>query len=430
MIVTIKEGEFKGETITDDARLCNSETLFLKTKLNEPYLDQALDNGAKGVVTPTELLATIAMDTLKVIATTGTNGKTSTSAAIYSLLLDLGYKVALLGTRGFFMNDALVDEKSLTTPMPLNLFDYFTQAIEKGCDYFVMEVSSHAIVQQRAEGVKFAMKILTNITQDHLDYHKTFEEYARVKNAFFEDESMKLINKDEPLAQYNVKNCYTYGIENPSTFKIESYSLTNGIGAVIKFGDEIGDFHSPMRGFFNLYNLLAAVGAVRVLTKKPLSEICDVVENFAGVSGRMEVVSNEPLVIVDFAHTPDGIVKAMDALKDRELVVVLGAGGDRDHAKRPLMGKEASLRAKRVYITSDNPRSEDPATIADEILSGVVNSAIVITELDRKSAIEMAYRSLQNEEVLLILGKGDETTQEIKGVMYPFDDRVIIRNLV
>jgi UDP-N-acetylmuramoyl-L-alanyl-D-glutamate--2,6-diaminopimelate ligase len=253
-----------------------------------------------------------------------------------------------------------------------------------------------------------------------------------VKSLFFADESPKLLNKDDiKHITYNPVNAQSYGVDEPATFKVQAFSLLHGITAGVKQLQEEATFHSPMVGLFNLFNLMAAIGAVQILTQKPLQEVCNVVENFAGVSGRMQVVSREPLVIVDFAHTADGMYQVFEAMKDKEMVVVFGAGGNRDKAKRPLMGKVAGTYAKRVFVTSDNPRDEVPEQILEDILVGLIeHEEKVIATPDRRLAIQMALESLQEDEVLLILGKGDEDYQEIQGVKHPFDDREVAKALL
>jgi len=271
---------------------------------------------------------------------------------------------------------------------------------------------------------------LTNITQDHLDYHKSLEDYIYVKNSFFADESKKLINKDEPRADFNFKNAYTYGAELPATYKVMAYSLNEGVSGVIKHFEEVESFNSPMHGFFNVYNLTAAIAAVHLVTDKKLSEICDVVDNFAGVSGRMEKVSDSPLVIVDFAHTPDGMEQVLNALREKEILVVFGAGGDRDISKRPLMGKVAAKYAKKLYITSDNPRSEDPDRIIEDIVKGVDEPEKAYIDANRRNAIAKALEEQKDDEIVLILGKGDEAYQIIYDQKLPFDDREVVRELL
>lgn len=416
--------------MTENSAECDAQTAFVRTGLNRRYLEDAKARGAHSVVSPVQIAPLFGLDRIEVIGITGTNGKTTTASAIYSMLLDLGYKAAMQGTRGFFMNDEVVEGKSLTTPTLLNTYRHIYQAVAAGCRYFVMEVSSHAIAQQRTEGIPFALKILTNITQDHLDYHESLEEYIRVKNSFFADEGKKLINKDEPKADFNIKQAYTYGIENPATYKVMAYSLNDGISAVLQHFQQIHTYHSPMHGFFNLYNLTAAVAAVHLATGADLEAICEALGGFAGVSGRMEVVSASPLVIVDFAHTPDGMAQVLNALKEKEVLAVFGAGGDRDRAKRPLMGRVAESLAKRLFVTSDNPRSEDPDAIIDDILSGMEHPEKAVVEPNRKAAIAAALEARSGDEVVVVLGKGDEQYQIIYDKKLPFDDREVVRALL
>ena len=416
--------------VTENSKECNSQTAFVLTAQNEKYLQNAKDNQAHSIIKIDEIASLFRINEIKIVGITGTNGKTTTASAIYSFLLDLDYKVAMQGTRGLFMNDEVCEGKSLTTPSVLNTYRHIYQAVEAGCEYFIMEVSSHAIVQKRVEGLNFDLKILTNITQDHLDYHKTMEDYTYVKNSFFSDETKKLINKDEDKAKFNFKNAYTYGIENPATYRLMAYSLNEASSGIIQHFQEIVPFTASLHGFFNLYNLMAAIGAVHLLTGKKLEDIADVVDNFAGVSGRMEQVCVLPNVLVDFAHTPDGMQQVLNALKEKELIVVFGAGGDRDTIKRPLMGRVAASLAKKVFITTDNPRHEDPELIVRDILAGIEDKTNVVVELNRKKAIEMALDSQEEEEVVVILGKGDEAYQVIYDEKFDFDDREVVRELL
>jgi len=426
--IALPDQKFK--YISENSADCDSETAFVLTSQNEKYLEDAKSRGAHSIIKASEVAELFGLDRIKIVGITGTNGKTTTASAIYSFLLDLGYKAAMQGTRGFFMNDEVVEGKTLTTPSVLNTYLHIYKAVMAGCDYFIMEVSSHAIVQKRIEGLAFELKILTNITQDHLDYHKTLDDYIYVKNSFFQDEGKKLINKDEPRAKFNFKNTMTYGIENPATYKLMAYSLNEGSSGILQKFQEVQPFKAELYGFFNLYNLIAAMAAVDMITEKSLEEISEVVEGFAGVSGRMEIVSERPPVLVDFAHTPDGMQQVLNALKEKELLVVFGAGGDRDKLKRPLMGRVAASLAKKVYITSDNPRHEDPESIVKDILEGIEDRSETIVELNRKKAIEMALNEQQDGEVVVILGKGDETFQIIYDEKFPFDDREVVRELL
>ena len=415
--------------ISDDTSKLDNKTLFLKTAQNSSYYD-TLDPKPESM-TPEELIAFWALEAMKVVGVTGTNGKTTVTAAIYSFLLDLDEKPALQGTRGLFAKEKRIEEKSMTTPSILETLHNMKQTMDLGCNYFIMEVSSHAIDQKRIEGLTFALKVHTNVTSDHLDYHGTVEEYRRVKSLFFADETPKLLNKDDiKKITYNPIGAQSYGVDEPATFKVQAFSLLHGITAGIKHLQAEETFHSPMVGLFNLFNLMAAVGSVQMLTGRPISEICEVVEHFAGVSGRMEVVSRDPLVIVDFAHTDDGMHAVLESMKDRDISVVFGAGGNRDKEKRPRMGAVAGRYANKIYVTSDNPRDEVAEYILEDILIGLHGKDGVTATPDRRLAIKMALDALEENEVLLILGKGDEDYQEIKGVKHPFDDREVVRELL
>lgn len=414
--------------ITDNTLECEKDCFFLKTAQNMNFSNKALEKGAK-IIDVEECKKLLKIDeNIKIIGITGTNGKTTTAAAIYSILLDLGFKCGLCGTRGAFINDEQIDEKSLTTSPILKTLEYLQLATQKKCDFFIMEVSSHALVQNRIEGLNFAAKIFTNITQDHLDFHGSFENYKAAKEFFFTDESLKFINKDALMIKFNVRNAFTYGIENPSLYQVKAYSLEDGISAIVALKDQSFHIDSPLLGLFNLYNLLAASACVNELVKPNLKDLEKAISGFGGVCGRVEQVANG--VIVDFAHTPDGIEKVLDTLKNKKLIVVFGAGGDRDKTKRPLMGKIVEHFAKIAIITSDNPRSEEPKDIMNEILSGFQNPDKALMIEDRKEAINKALKLKEKDDLVVILGKGDENTQEIKGVKYPFSDKAIVNEIL
>ena len=424
----VKNQEF--QFVTDNSSECNAQTAFLQTKQNIKFLQDAKESGACQILTVDELKNIYEIKDIKIIGITGTNGKTTTAAAIYSILLDLDKKVAFQGTRGLYVNEERLEEQTLTTPPILKTLHNLYVAKQGGCEFFITEVSSHAIVQERIEGLKFTLKVFTNISHDHLDFHKTFDEYFRVKSSFFSDDGLKLINKDGKTITFNPKNCYTYALDVPASFNILAYTLNDGLTAAIKHFDKQEEFHSPMFGFFNLYNITAAIASVKLLTDFSLCEICEVCENFAGVSGRMEVVSEDPLVIVDFAHTPDGMDKVLGSFVDKDISLVFGAGGDRDVSKRIMMGRVAQRHAKKIYLTNDNPRSEEPLKILEEIDNGIEDKNRVTILPDRKDAIEVAIDELEEGEVLLILGKGDEEYQEIGSKKLPFDDRVVTKALL
>lgn len=414
--------------ICDNTNQLDSCTAFVLTEQNFQYKEYALKNSSFEIISVKDCFDILNINkSLRVIGITGTNGKTTTSAIIYSMLLDLGKKSALQGTRGCFINDICIDSKSLTTPPILQTLNNMRRASDDGCEYFIMEVSSHAIAQKRIESIDFALKIFTNISQDHLDFHKTIKEYTDVKSSFFSDHGLKLINKDDENIKYSLKNTLTYGIENAATYKAVAYGLKNGVEAVIQKGSQAFKISSNLYGKFNLYNILAAVGAVDMMENVSHKELHNALLGFAGVEGRMQVINEKPLVIVDFAHTPDGMLKVFEAMKDRNIVVVFGAGGNRDKTKRPLMGKIAQKYSRKIYITSDNPRDEEPQEIIKDIMRGVIYNSSIYVDIDRKAVIQMALKSLKQDEILLILGKGDEDYQEIKGIKYPFDDRVVVK---
>lgn len=417
----------KFQYICDDSSQCDNQSAFVLTAQNRAYEEDARAKGAAAVLSVKECYELLKIDpNLQIVGITGTNGKTTTAAAIYSILLDLHVKAALQGTRGCFINDALIESRSLTTPPILQTLAHMSQASKSGCKYFIMEVSSHAIAQDRIESLDFALKIFTNLSQDHLDFHKSMEEYRKTKSKFFDDSTMKLINIDQKSIDYNRTNAFTYGIESPADFSVKTYSLSDGIDALFKLRKDNCWVDSPLYGNFNVYNLLAATAAVYLLESPQIPALEKAVEGFGGVSGRMEVVSQEPRVIVDFAHTPDGMEQVLKSLKSHELVVVFGAGGNRDATKRPLMGKIASRYAKKIIVTSDNPRFEEPEKIIEQICAGVLKKPTVI--VDRKDAITYALSNMSPKETLVILGKGDEDYQEINGIKHPFDDRKIVRD--
>ncbi|GLH57607.1 UDP-N-acetylmuramoyl-L-alanyl-D-glutamate--2,6-diaminopimelate ligase [Helicobacter ailurogastricus] len=421
--------------LSEDTRKLNAHTLLVQTPSNAPFVQAHL---AKEPKTPTiqalELYGLLNLS-LKIVGVTGTNGKTTTASCIYSLLLDLGHACALLGTRGFFISDRRVKEKGLTTPTLLELYMDLAQAQAEGVAYFVMEVSSHAIAQERILGLEFVARVHTNITSDHLDYHKDLETYRAVKNSFFQGEGLKIINRDDPVVRFNPTHAYGYGLEHKTHLSTDAYSLHPSLSAHLSFKPtpkapaENSLLHSPLIGRHNLYNLLGAVLCVRLLTNKPLADICALVPNFLGVKGRLEVVRTSPLVVVDFAHTADGFTQIFNSFAGQKIKVVFGAGGDRDQSKRPLMGQVATKHALKTYITSDNPRSENPLDIIKDILEGIPESkrSSVVVEADRQSAIELALSELREDEILLILGKGDENMQIIGSTLHPFDDCQVVR---
>ncbi|WP_418180223.1 UDP-N-acetylmuramoyl-L-alanyl-D-glutamate--2,6-diaminopimelate ligase [Aliarcobacter lanthieri] len=414
---------------TDNTAELEKDSIFVISKQNAQYKDIAINGGFKTILAE-ELKNYIDMSSIKVIGITGTNGKTTTATTIYNILLNLGYKVALQGTRGFFVNETQVEEYSLTTPVQLGNFANIQKAIQNSCQFFIMEVSSHAIEQKRVQGLDFALKIHTNITRDHLDYHKTIEEYIRIKNLFLSDENKKLINVDDKVVKYNPINSFSYSLDKFSDYKVNKYEFKNGMEVEFSYKDKNYTFFSKMMGIFNIYNLMASISAVHILTNKNLEDICKTLKNFGSVSGRVEVVSLNPLIIVDFAHTPDGMEEVLKSFPNKEIICVFGAGGNRDSAKRPLMGEVASKYSKHIVVTSDNPRFEEPKEIIDDILAGIKDKSNVIVEENRTEALRKAIEMTNANSVVLALGKGDEATQIIGDKKNPFSDKEEILKII
>ena len=345
--------ELKDTFITDNSTQCEKGCYFVKTRSNAQFEEHAKQAGAI-IITPQKAyeLAKIPAD-FKIIGITGTNGKTTTATLLAHILNTLGLKCANCGTRGAFIGSLQIAPKALTTNQFLTTLALIKTSLEHGCSHFVMEVSSHAIAQNRIEDLPFALKIFTNLSQDHLDYHKSFEEYAAAKSSFFEGEGKKLINKDDPHIRYNKANAHFYALKGSGAeYEIDEQNIS--------VGSQNLEFSAHLYGRFNLYNILCAFSAADLLVPNKKNEIIAAIADFAGVPGRTELINKDPAVIVDFAHTPDGIQKVLSSLASRPLIVVMGAGGDRDASKRPIMGQIAAAYAKTLIITSDNPRSEEP----------------------------------------------------------------------
>ena len=412
--------------ITDNSKEVKSGCYLVVSNSNSKYSAEAMELGAN-LITPSEAIDILGLrDRIKIIGITGTNGKTTTAFLLSYALANLGHKSAVSGTCGSFVGDRQIAKKALTTSQILETISYIKEAVDSGCEYFIMEVSSHAIAQNRIEGLSFALKIFTNLSQDHLDYHKSFSEYTRVKSSFLSDECDKIINGDDDNITYNRSNSLTYSFKN-GDICVSEFELKNGINATIFTDKERANLSLDLHGKFNLYNALGVVGALKKLLNLDLQTISNSLKGFKGVAGRMEIVSHSPTIIVDFAHTPDGIEKVLSSMKNSELIVVFGAGGDRDKTKRPIMGQIVAKYAKIAIITSDNPRSEDPDEIIEQISSLMPTNTIKIQ--NRKEAIAKAI-SIQNDEILLILGKGDEDYQEINGVKYPFSDQEVVKEIL
>jgi UDP-N-acetylmuramoyl-L-alanyl-D-glutamate--2,6-diaminopimelate ligase len=379
---------------------------------------------------------------LWIIGVTGTNGKTSCSHWIAQSLSRLGRKTAVIGTLGSGFPGAL--EPALnTTPDAVTLHAQLAEFRKRGAQACAMEVSSHGIVQGRVGGVKFDVALLTNLSRDHLDYHKTMEEYAAAKAKLFRGPQLKhaVVNLDDPFGQQLAQsidrsrvNVLGYGLGRGEIAGHRLDLSTRGLKLEIATPWGAAELESPMIGAFNASNLLGVLGAL-ITSDIPLQDAVQALSRVEPVPGRMQMVRepNMPVVIVDYAHTPDALEKALQTLratlsKEGRLHCVFGCGGDRDPGKRPLMGEVATRLADRVVITSDNPRSENPRAIIDEILAGVhPNYAI---EADRATAILHAISGAAQQDVVLIAGKGHETYQEIGGQRLPFDDAEVARAIL
>ncbi|ABG59995.1 UDP-N-acetylmuramoyl-L-alanyl-D-glutamate--2,6-diaminopimelate ligase [Cytophaga hutchinsonii] len=377
---------------------------------------------------------------LKLVGVTGTNGKTTTVTLLYRLFRKLGYKTGLLSTVENIIEDKVV-QATHTTPDAISLNKLLADMVKAGCTHCFMEVSSHAAVQRRIAGLQFAGGLFSNITHDHLDYHKTFDEYIKAKKLFFDglpNDSFALINSDDKRGRVMIQNTraktYTYSLLALADFKGKLISTTmqglemdvDGIQAWFR-----------LIGNFNAYNLLA-VYATAVLLGEDKEEVLMQLSTIEAANGRFEqqISATRITVIVDYAHTPDALKNVLETITElkgaNKIITVVGCGGNRDAAKRPVMADIACQFSDHVVLTSDNPRNEEPQAILTEMEKGVriVDKKKVLSVLDRKEAIKVACTLASTGDIILVAGKGHETYQEIKGVKYPFDDRLIIKELL
>ncbi len=377
---------------------------------------------------------------LKLVGVTGTNGKTTIATLLYNMFRKMGHKCGLLSTVCNYIEGEAIPADH-TTPDPIELNELLGRMADAGCEYAFMECSSHAIAQKRISGLKFAGGIFTNLTRDHLDYHKTFENYRNAKKAFFDGlpkTAFAITNADDKNGMIMVQNCKaqvkTYSTRQMADFRgriLECHF--EGMYLEID-GHEVG---VQFIGKFNVSNLLAVYGAARMLGKAP-DDILVVMSTLHSVSGRLEPVHSPEgyTAIVDYAHTPDALANVLNAIhevlnKKGHVITVCGAGGNRDKGKRPLMAQEAVRQSDKVIITSDNPRFEEPQAIIDDMMAGltVQQRKNVVTIVDRKEAIRTACMMAQKGDVILVAGKGHENYQEIKGVKHHFDDKEVLRDI-
>ena len=376
---------------------------------------------------------------LKLVGVTGTNGKTTIATLLYRMFIRLGYKCGLFSTVCNYINEKEL-EATHTTPDPVQLNRLLSEMVSEGCDFAFMEVSSHSADQKRIAGLKFVGGIFTNLTHDHLDYHKTFDNYLAAKKSFFDSlspDAFALVNVDDRNGRVMLQNCqarhYTFSVRRMADYRCNILEQGfEGMGLKMQ-GEEIW---TRFIGDFNASNLLAVYAASELLGASQ-KEILTIISDLHPVSGRLEVIKSVGGIsgIVDYAHTPDALLNVISTInKIREggvqLITVVGAGGDRDRTKRPKMAAISAEGSTKIILTSDNPRTEDPETIIDEMEAGITPDLKkkVLRISNRHEAIKTAVMLANKGDVILIAGKGHETYQEIMGVRHHFDDREELRN--
>jgi hypothetical protein len=376
---------------------------------------------------------------LKLVGVTGTNGKTTVATLLYNMFRKLGYKCGLLSTVCNYIEESAIPADH-TTPDPIELNYLLHKMVEAGCDYVFMECSSHAIAQKRIGGLTFTGGIFTNLTRDHLDYHKTFENYRNAKKAFFDmlpRSAFAITNADDKNGMYMVQNTKatvkTYSMSRMADFKANIVEMHFAGMYLNMDGHEVG---VQFIGKFNVSNLLAVYGTAIMLGQKS-EDILVALSTLHSVSGRLEPIQSPDgyTAIVDYAHTPDALENVLNAIHEVDgkghVITVCGAGGNRDKGKRPLMAREAVKQSDKVIITSDNPRFEEPQAIIDDMLAGLNSQQMkkVLSIVDRREAIKTACMMAQKGDVILIAGKGHENYQEIKGVKHHFDDKEVVKEI-
>ena len=471
VLQTIGDTERNIEGINIDSRLIKENHLFVAIKGTvadgHNYISKAVELGAKAILCEdipaekTEGITYIQVEStedavgkcatafygnptskLKLVGVTGTNGKTTIATLLYNMFRKMGYKVGLVSTVCNYIDDVAVPTDH-TTPDPITLNALLGRMADEGCAYAFMEVSSHSVAQKRIGGLKFAGGIFTNLTRDHLDYHKTVENYRNAKKGFFDGldkDAFAVTNLDDKNGMFMVQNTKatvkTYSTRTIADFKaniIEQHF--EGMYLDIN-GKEVG---VNFTGKFNVSNLLAVYGAAVMLGKKP-EDILLILSTLKPVSGRFETLHSPEgyTAIVDYAHTPDALVNVLESIeevmkssKKGQIITVCGAGGNRDKGKRPIMAQEAANHSNKVIITSDNPRFEEPQDIINDMLADLNSEQMkkVISIVDRKEAIRTACMMAQADDVILIAGKGHENYQDVKGVKHHFDDKEVVMDI-
>ncbi|MCB9251917.1 MAG: UDP-N-acetylmuramoyl-L-alanyl-D-glutamate--2,6-diaminopimelate ligase [Flavobacteriales bacterium] len=433
--VKLDSHKFINEAITNGASVVVCEQIPENTSKDFPFI--VVGNSRKILGTLASNYYDNPSEKIKLLGVTGTNGKTTVCTLMYNLFRSLGYKSALLSTVKNIIGDE-VYESTHTTPDPISLNKLLAETVKQNCTHCFMEVSSHSVDQYRIEGLQFTGAVFTNITHDHLDYHKTFDNYLKAKKKFFDQlpyDAFALSNKDDKngkvMLQNTVASKYYYSFRSPADFKgkiIES-DLS---GMLLEF-DTIQAWYA-IAGEFNAYNLLAVYASAFLLGIEK-EKIITALSLVKGAKGRFEVtVSSSGVIgIVDYAHTPDAVANVLNTInhtrtRNETLFIVLGCGGDRDKEKRPIMADLASTYADKAIFTSDNPRSENPETILSDMMKGVKvqykKKVLKITK--REEAIDVAVSMAQKGDIILVAGKGHENYQEIEGIKHPFDDLTVL----
>lgn len=375
---------------------------------------------------------------LKLVGVTGTNGKTTIATVLYEMFRWMGYKAGLLSTVANYIDGEMIPTEH-TTPDPITLNALLARMVKAGCEYVFMEVSSHSVVQNRIGGLTFAGGLFTNITRDHLDYHKTFDNYIKAKKQFFDNlpaTAFVVTNADDKnglvMTQNTKAQVKTYSVHSPADFKAKIIECHFEGMYLVMNGKEVG---VQFIGKFNVSNLLAVFGAAVMLGVSE-QEVLVALSAMKPVNGRFEALCSPSgyTAIVDYAHTPDALDNVLSAIHEvldgkGEVITVCGAGGNRDKGKRPLMAREAVKQSDRVIITSDNPRFEDPQEIINDMLAGLDEEEMkkVVSIVDRRQAIKTACMMAKSGDVILVAGKGHEDYQDVKGVKYHFDDKEEVR---
>ena len=365
---------------------------------------------------------------LKIIGITGTNGKTTTAYLIYQAMNKLNIKCAYIGTIGFYINGKIKDNIN-TTPDILTLYHMLTKCVKENVKYVVMEVSSQGLYYNRVDGLKFDYAVFTNLTIDHLDFHKTMDNYLKEKMKLFsnlKEDGISIINSDDQYYKnFITDNCITYGVLGDYKIRNINYNINNSSFTVNNI-----KYKTSLIGEYNIYNLCVVI---IILKKLGISDdkIYNTILNLSSAPGRMDKIKyKDSIIIIDYAHTPDAVEKVLKALKDKgRITTIIGCGGNRDKSKRKIMGSIASKNSAYVIFTSDNPRNEECEDIIIDMIQNVDSFNYEI-EINRENAIIKGIQRLEKNDILLILGKGHENYQEIKGIRYPFNDKdVVLKNI-